>query len=156
MNEINHERETKLIEENMGLVISIAKQFKPSCRAEMDEYVQAGSLGLLKAIRKLDLSKASLSTWAYKHIRWEIIRHIDSFPKNIKTVPLNESVGYSTTVDVLAECIPDYLTEEEQEVLMLRRAGYVMKDICDIVGKNAYIVGKLFKTAVDKIRLANE
>lgn len=153
-----HEIETRLIEENMGLVISIAKQFKPKSKSEFDDYVQAGLIGCLRAIRKFDAEKASLSTWAYKHIKWEIIRQIEAANKSnaLSIEQLTENYPIEPEVNSLLEIIPDYLDDEERQLLILKKAGYSIKDITEMLSMNTYAIGKILKSAVDKIRLANE
>ena len=41
-----------LIEKNMGLVVSVVNSFKPQNYTERDDYIQAGRIGLWKALRK--------------------------------------------------------------------------------------------------------
>ena len=40
----------ELIEKNMGLVLSIVNKFNPRNQTEKDDYIQAGRIGLWKAI----------------------------------------------------------------------------------------------------------
>ena len=65
-----------IIEKNMGLVASVVKSFKPKNHVEKEDYMQAGRIGLWKALKKHDPSKAALSTYAWNPIRWEIIKEI--------------------------------------------------------------------------------
>ncbi len=150
------ERETRLIFDNMGLVVSIAKKFRPPNNAELEEYKQVGSIGLLKAIRSYKPESAKLSTWAYKHIVWEILRYIEGASKH-KYVSLK---GIVPTVefaeDVILSCIPDYLSDEERQVILLRRENYSLAEISDIMKIDYYHIGKLFQAAIEKIRIANE
>ena len=41
-----------LVEENMGLVISIVNRFNPKNLTEREDYIQAGRIGLWKALEK--------------------------------------------------------------------------------------------------------
>ena len=41
-----------LIETHMGLVISVVNSFKPQNMTERDDYIQAGRIGLWKALKK--------------------------------------------------------------------------------------------------------
>lgn len=149
----NIEREMKLIKENMGLVRSIAQKFKPS--SELQEYAQAGSIGLLKAIRSYDENKSDFPGWAYHHIRWEIIKYIKSIrPKGLVPLSTVEEPSYLPNTS-LFDVIPDYLTNEEQQIIVLRVANYNLKEISEIMGMSTYSLGKTLKTAVDKIREAN-
>jgi DNA-directed RNA polymerase specialized sigma subunit len=42
------------IEANMGLVVSVVNSFNPKSDEERDEYIQAGRIGLWKALQKYD------------------------------------------------------------------------------------------------------
>jgi len=66
----------KLIEDNMGLVYSIAKKFL-NRGIEFDDLVQIGSIGLLNAINKFDESyNVMFSTYAVPLIMGEIKRFL--------------------------------------------------------------------------------
>lgn len=151
--EYDLEREMKLIKENMGLVKSIAQKFKPT--SEMQEYAQAGSIGLLKAIRSYDENKSDFPGWAYHHIRWEIIKYIKSIrPKGLVSLNTIDEPSYLSD-STLYDAIPDYLTQEEQQIIVLRLANYSLKEVSEIMGISTYLLGKILKSAVDKIREAN-
>ena len=65
-----------LIEENMGLVRSIAVRF---CNrgTELDDLIQIGTIGMIKAIRSFSLEKGNaFSTYAVPLIMGEIKRHL--------------------------------------------------------------------------------
>lgn len=65
-----------LFEENIGLVYSVAKRFLGR-GAEMDDLFQIGSIGLLKAVDKFDLSfDVRFSTYAVPMIAGEIKRFL--------------------------------------------------------------------------------
>ena len=49
----------ELIEQNMGLVLSVVKCFNPKNQTEQDDYVQAGRIGLLKGISKYSATGGS-------------------------------------------------------------------------------------------------
>ena len=59
-----------LIEQNMGLVVSVVNSFNPAGQEEKEQYIQAGRIGLWKALQKHDPSKSALSTYAWNPIRW--------------------------------------------------------------------------------------
>ena len=68
-------RET-LVEENMGLVYTIVKRFKGRGH-EMEDLIQIGSIGLIKAIDKFDTSfNVKFSTYAVPMIAGEIKRFL--------------------------------------------------------------------------------
>ena len=65
-----------LVEKNMGLVHSIARRFQ-NRGVEMEDLLQIGSIGLLKAIDKFDLSyDVKFSTYAVPMITGEIKRYL--------------------------------------------------------------------------------
>ena len=65
-----------LVEENMGLVFTVVKRFLGR-GVEMEDLVQIGSIGLLKAIDKFDLSfQVKFSTYAVPLIAGEIKRFL--------------------------------------------------------------------------------
>lgn len=153
----NNEIETRLILQNMGLVISIANNFRPTSKQELEEYVQAGRIGLLEAIRSYDDSKAALSTWAYQHVKWEIMRYIDKNKGNLDSRLSDIKIPIvAPEKSDFSEYLPDYLSSEEVEIIMLRRAGYTLKQIGEMLSLNTYAIGKTIKSAVEKIRIANK
>lgn len=68
--------EARLIDENMGLVKSIARRFiGRGC--EFDDLVQIGTIGMLRAIRTFELDRGTaFSTYAVPLIIGEIRRHL--------------------------------------------------------------------------------
>lgn len=66
----------KLIEENVGLIWSIARRFK-NRGVELEDLFQIGSIGLIKAVDKFDCSyDVQLSTYAVPMIMGEIKRYL--------------------------------------------------------------------------------
>ena len=65
------------IEANMGLVVSVVNSFNPKSDEEREEYIQAGRIGLWKALQKYDPNRGcKFSPYARNPIRWEIIKII--------------------------------------------------------------------------------
>ena len=72
----NAENENELIKNNIGLVMGIAKRFY-NCGYDNEDIVQIGCMGLMKAIRRFDLSyNVQFSTYAVPMIIGEIKRFI--------------------------------------------------------------------------------
>lgn len=153
------QRETRLIEENMGLVISLAKTFNPPNQTELEEYIQEGRIGLLGAIRDHDAKKAKLSTLAWYRIRWKILAYIGKQKKSsnlhtsIDPHVLDTLVSEPTFINNIWEYIPDSLTEIERDIVNLKLEGYTVKEISHIL--NVTGIGHSFKIAMEKIRNAN-
>jgi DNA-directed RNA polymerase sigma subunit (sigma70/sigma32) len=147
----------KLIEQNMGLVVSVVNSFKPNSAEERDAYIQAGRIGLWKALKKYDPSKgAVLSTYAWNPIRWEIIKEIKSV-KAGKYWPLSaaKTPQYSDNEEFWENC-PDYLSDEECCLIELRRMGHTLAEICTICGRGRSYVKKTLYRAIQRIRESNE
>ncbi len=79
--------EGKLIEENIGLVRSIARRFLDR-GTEYEDLVQIGTIGMLKAIRSFSLERGTaFSTYAVPLIIGEIRRHLrDDGPIKVSRV----------------------------------------------------------------------
>lgn len=72
-----------IYEKNIGLVFDIRKKFR---MLEIEDAVQAGSIGLLKAIDYFDVSKdLRLSTYATWHIRQQM--HLEKVKNTMKKIP---------------------------------------------------------------------
>jgi DNA-directed RNA polymerase specialized sigma subunit len=146
-----------LIEKNMGLVVSVVNSFKPQNPTEREDYIQAGRIGLWKALKKYDPSKgAVLSTYAWNPIRWEIIKEIKSAKKGRYTTLTRARCPIYKRRDELWEFLPSILSEEEVNFLELRKMGYKLAEMADITGKTSSYVKRIFYRAVKRIREKNE
>lgn len=149
-----------IIEENMGLVISIVNSFSPKNDEERDEYTQAGRIGLWKAIQKYDPSiGCKFSPYARNPIRWEIIKTINNTKKFNNQCSLNNMV-----LEFLDKCddnyfwefLPNDLTQEEKYILELRCHGHNFSEICKSIDRGRHYTKQLFMNAIKKIRDTNE
>ena len=68
------ELEEQLVHTHYGLVVSQALRFS-SHRSSVEDHIQVGLIGLLKAIRNYDPEKSKFSTFATVCIRNEIFRY---------------------------------------------------------------------------------
>jgi RNA polymerase sporulation-specific sigma factor len=146
----------ELIEENMGLVISVVNSFKPQNQTEREDYVQAGRIGLWKAIKNYDSKKgAVLSTYAWNPIRWEIIKEIKSLKKSrYKPLSFTNSPNYSMK-EGFWEILPPSFSDEEVLLLDLRRMGYKLSEMAEISGRKNSYVKRVFYKAVKKLKEYN-
>ena len=82
-----------LIEENIGLVCSIVRRFQ-NRGVEMEDLFQIGSIGLIKAVDKFDLSyEVQFSTYAVPMIAGEIKRFLRDDGMLKVSRPLKEMAG---------------------------------------------------------------
>jgi len=149
-----------LLEENMGLVISVVNRFNPKNTTERDDYIQAGRIGLWKAIDKFCVDRGTkFSPYAWNPIRWEIMKEIRSYMKH-KHLPLNlendDDSGAYTADESFWELVPSDLTADEKSVIQFRLEGYNFKEISEKIGRSRAVTKKLFNCAVKKIRDNNE
>lgn len=82
----NKEARSKLIKHNLRLVISIASKYISS-NVSLDDLVQEGTIGLMRAIEKYDPSKGRLSTYATPWIHQIIRRAIGNTESTVR-VPI--------------------------------------------------------------------
>lgn len=163
-NAAREDRLASMIEENMGLVVSLAKSFKPRTHEEYEEFVQLGRIGLWKAYEKHDPAKAAFSTNAWHHIRWEIMRHLNS--KQVKSytkdvclcLQLDDStpVVDNSCTENLWEYLPDSLSDRERQVIQLRLDGHTFVDIGKRMGYSRGWANITYKAALEKIADASD
>ena len=147
----------ELIEENMGLVISVVNSFSPKTASERDDYTQAGRIGLWKALKKYDKSRGcKLSPFAWNPIRWEIIKEIKKQKKALYcSIPNGYTSLYHMKEDFWDK-IPVILQEEEKELIDLRRMGYKLAEMANITGNKIPYVKRVFYNAIKRIKEATK
>ncbi len=158
-----------LIENNLGLVHHIVKRFLGRGH-DAEDLFQIGSIGLMKAIDKFDLSyDVKFSTYAVPMISGEIKRFLrddgmvkvgrtlkeNGFKVKIAREKLTQRLGREPHIqEVAAEA---QLTEEE--VVMAMEAGAEVESIYQSVyqsdGSEIYLVDKLVSEDRDKEELLN-
>lgn len=148
-----------LMEENMGLVIAVVNRFNPKNSTEREDFIQAGRIGLWKALRKFCVERGTkFSPYAWNPISWEIIKEIRSSGKHKHATFMfeeHEAPSY-TTNESFWEMVPPNITDEEREVLKLRLEGSNFKEISEELGYYRTRTKKLFNSAVKKIRDHND
>ena len=102
---INKELEENLIRKHYGLVVSQALKFIGSDKQLLEDYIQVGLIGLLKAVRKYDKDRSRFSTFATTCIKNELINFVNRSVKRDKKL----KVIYNT--DLLLTLSEKYTTE---------------------------------------------
>jgi RNA polymerase sigma factor (sigma-70 family) len=154
-NAVGEDQLASVIEQNMGLVVSLAKSFRPRTEDELEEFVQLGRIGLWKAYKKHDPSRAAFSTNAWHHVRWEIMRHLS---KKKPLLQLDDSVQFedNRSTESLWEYLPDTLTDRERQVIQLRLDGHTFIDIGKQMGYSRGWANITYRTALKKITDASK
>lgn len=149
----------ELIEKNMGLVFSIVNKFNPKNPTEKEDYIQAGRIGLWKALTKFSKNGGSkFSPYAWNPIRWEIIKEIRSLKTKHTSIHTEEELQYSSANSSLSfwEYIPSSLTTKEKQIIQLRLEGYNFKEISVEMRCHRSHIKKIFHKAISKIRDTND
>ena len=117
-----------LVEKNMGLVHSIARRFQ-NRGVEMEDLVQIGSIGLLKAIDKFDLTyEVRFSTYAVPMITGEIKRFLrdDGMVKVSRSLKEEAARIYAVREVFMGEQGREPTLEELAEELQLTREEVIL------------------------------
>jgi RNA polymerase sigma factor (sigma-70 family) len=141
----------ELILENMPLVVSVVKTFNPRNYTEQEDLIDAGRIGLWKALRKYDYSKGKISSYAWKSIRWFVKKEIDQFKKHAYKQLKDEHV-YCHSKFNLWEFLPKELTSLETEILRLKLDGCSVKEISEILDISTSVAKNSLYKAIKKIK----
>ena len=117
-----------LVEKNMGLVHSIARRFQ-NRGVEMEDLVQIGSIGLLKAIDKFDMTyEVRFSTYAVPMITGEIKRFLrdDGMVKVSRSLKEEAARIYAAREAFMGEQGRDPTLEELAKELQLAKEEVVL------------------------------
>ena len=156
MNSYNpSESENQKIKENYGLVVSLALSFSRSYNQDLEDYIQVGLIGLLKAIRKHDPERSKLSTYATVCIRNEIVKYANKNKKKQFNASL-ENQADNSYQDSFWEYEPDSLSEQERTLLYMKRDNYSYKEISEELEYSKSYTKELAKRVFNKINEANK
>lgn len=116
----------KLLQGNIRLVVSVARKYAKVCDIDLDDLIQAGMLGLIKAIDKFDHARGfRFSTYATWLIRKAITRYIEDNGRLVR-IPANvhEDVVRLRKCLRSRNTIPDKLStsESSQSVKFLAKS----------------------------------
>ena len=117
--------EAELLEQNMGLVRTVAKRFVDR-GTELEDLIQIGSIGIVKAIRSFSLERGTaFSTYAVPLIVGEIRRHLrDDGPIKVSRIYKRQGVAILKEKNRI-------MTEEGREagiVELAERCGMSVED----------------------------
>lgn len=122
------ELERRLSQEHFGIVVSQALKFPRSNVCDMDDYVQEGTIALIKAMRTYDPNRGTKwSTYATTCVYRAISHQCQKFKH-----PLN---------------VPPEVNSKHLKIIRLSQSGYTKEEICntlDISDKRHDIILDLF------------
>ena len=159
-NEEQLELEEQLVHTHYGLVVSQALRFS-NHRSYVEDYIQVGLIGLLKAIRNYNPDKSKFSTFATVCIRNEIFRYTRK--NKVKTASRDTQARslvkraddcYIPT-EAMWEYIPDGLTEKEKLVLQMKFENYTHREIADAICCSKGRVKNILKKIISLLQRAN-
>ena len=151
----------ELIEKNMGLVLSIVNKFNPRNQTEKEDYIQAGRIGLWKALTKFSKTGGrKFSPYAWNPIRWEIIKEIRTSKAKYNAISVDECNQYADIQEdsnaiAFWELLPSTLTQTESKIIELRLEGYNFKEISSKLNRHRSQIKKIYYSAIGKIRETN-
>jgi len=148
----------ELIEKNMGLVLTIVNRFNPKNQTEKEDYIQAGRIGLWKALTKFSKTGGSkFSPYAWNPIKWEIIKEIRLIKNKYNSTNIEDCYhSYPSNNNApFWELIPSNLTQKESQVIQLKLEGYNFKEISNKLQCHRSNTKKIFQSAVRKIKETN-
>ena len=146
-----------LIDKNMGLVLTIVNRFNPQTPNDKEAYIQAGRIGLWKALSKFSKSGGSkFSPYAWNPITWEIIKEIRTLTPKVACITIDQNIHPELDNNSpFWEMLPNTLTATELEIIELRQAGYNFKEMAAKLNCSRSYIKKYFHTAITKIKEVN-
>lgn len=147
------EQEQELLEKHKGLVLAQIKTFAVNSRVSRQDYIQAGLMGLLKAIRKFDPTKSQLQTFAWPIIRNELINTYNKAWRNMEPT-IEVEPTYSISTNILDE-LPK-LTDIEMLVIKYKLEGYTIKEIAGYTDITQKDIKSILNNIYIKIKADNE
>lgn len=167
-----------MILNNQGLVRKVAIHYAKDNWNELDDYIQEGNIGLIKAIEKYNPDKGTkFSTYAIYWIYQSINRYIANHKTDTVSLdtPVNEDedVTLMDTIkdnnppteeliedkiirEKIRDLIHEKLTLQEQQVIKMKYGFYhdclTYKQIADIIGTSIQRASSIHNTAIGKLR----
>ncbi len=145
--------EQEMVTQHYGLVVHQALNFVIN-KQDLDDYIQSGLIGLLKAIRNYNPDRSKFSTFATVCIRNEILKYAKKQKRQKRQIPNTRPLYYKEDVRFW-ETHPDNLTDEEIHILKLKMENYTHKEIAEELCCSKNDIKQKMKKLSNKLREAN-
>lgn len=149
------DNEIELILMNLGLVLSQSSSFRQTSYIDKDDYKQAGIIGLLKAIRKLDPSKSTLATFSYRAIKNELLLEYRKNKRNLQNLGESDLNVIASESSNFNEMLPD-MSELDKKIIQKKLEGYTLSEIAVLVDLTQRELKTRLKQIYKNIKEANE
>ena len=151
------ELEEQLVRDNYGLVVSQALSFLSDNKIPLEDYIQAGLIGLLKSIRKFEEKKSKFSTFASVCIKNEMLNLKRKNKKDLvifndDLVSINDPEYMSSN---FFEYLPDCLTEEDKFIIKLKLTNHTNSEIADFLSCSKSTVSNKIRRIIKVIKESN-
>jgi RNA polymerase sigma factor (sigma-70 family) len=144
-----------IIEENMGLVVSIVNTFNPKNETERQDLIDAGRIGLWKAIKKYNpKNNVKVCTFAWRPIRWAIIRELQRRNNCVSLSEIAEPMIHSK--ERIWELLPSDTPEQERKIVRMRCEGYRFKEISEEMQEEPDVIKNKFYKLIRKLKEENK
>lgn len=144
--------EEEIVKEYSPLVVSQALKFRPNKLTGFEDYLQAGFIGLLRAVRKFDPSRnVKFSTFSVICIKRQILKE---FKKLKPTMSLLHEIECESKEEFW-ELHPDCLSETEKKVIALRLKNYTYEQIGNELNFTKSWASEVLSSAIKKIKEAS-
>ena len=154
MDNSTKELEELLVQQHYGLVVSQALSFCGQTSL-LEDYIQVGLIGLLKAIRNYEPARSKFSTFSTTCIRNEILRFKNKNKRHENCTNLIENVPYCEKIQ-LWEFFPDNLSEEEFFILSLKQSNFTKKEMCEVLHCSKREVDQKISRLIKKLKFYND
>jgi DNA-directed RNA polymerase specialized sigma subunit len=142
--------ESKLIEDYKHIVLEEVRKTVRN-KLELEDYIQIGFLGLIKAVRKFDPSQGGFENYAKACIKNELMASFKKRSKKSFYYKYDEKKS-----EKVWEVLPDSLTSTEKVVLRMKCENYTNKEIADFLNLTKKYVKKVYIDCINKIKHANQ
>ncbi len=145
----------ELVDQNYGLLVNLAIKFNPRSKHDLEDYIQIGSIGMIKGIRTFDPNKGRMNTYLGTCIKNEILNYLRS-QKNNGIVLDNSYRCIYLDEEKLWEILPDSMSKQDKDIISLKLNGNTRKEIAKKIGKTENQVRYIIQKFLTKIRESNE